>query len=44
MNVHPSTLDQGGQQPSCYLEEEEEEIYISEALNEITDGSSLSSL
>lgn len=38
MDVQRSALDESVQQPSCYLGEEEE-IYISEALHEITDGS-----
>ncbi|KAM4739603.1 obscurin isoform 2-T2 [Anableps anableps] len=37
MDVDASASDQAVQQPSCYLEEEEE-IYISEALHEITDA------
>ncbi|XP_038128162.1 obscurin [Cyprinodon tularosa] len=37
MDVQHSALDESVQQPSCYLEEEEE-IYISEALHEITDA------
>ncbi|KAM4574398.1 obscurin [Fundulus diaphanus] len=37
-DVPPSALDQAVQQPSCYLEEEEEEIYISEPLHGITDA------
>lgn len=31
-------MDQVAQQPVCYLEDEEEEIYISESMQEITDG------
>ncbi|XP_035989347.1 obscurin [Fundulus heteroclitus] len=37
-DVPPSALDQAVQQPSCYLEEEEEEIYISEPMHGITDA------
>lgn len=33
----PSSEDQSRQQPVCYLEEEEE-IYITEPMQEITDG------
>lgn len=32
------------QQPLCYLEDEEEEIYISESMQEITDGILLSNI
>ncbi|KAM3620450.1 uncharacterized protein V6R79_023680 [Siganus canaliculatus] len=32
------SMDQALQQPPCYLEDEEEEIYISESMQEITDA------
>lgn len=38
----PTSADQLLQEPPCYLEEEEEEIYISEAMQEITDGNFVS--
>lgn len=38
----PTSADQPLQEPPCYLEEEEEEIYISEAMQEITDGNFVS--
>ncbi|KAI3368742.1 hypothetical protein L3Q82_025731 [Scortum barcoo] len=34
----PTSMDQVLPQPVCYLEEEEEEIYISESMQEITDA------
>ncbi|XP_070765008.1 obscurin [Enoplosus armatus] len=34
----PASMDQVVQQPVCYLEDEEEEIYISESMQEITDA------
>lgn len=37
-----TSADQPLQEPPCYLEEEEEEIYISEAMQEITDGNFVS--
>lgn len=33
-----ASLDHTAQQRPCYLEEEEEEIYVSETMQEITDG------
>lgn len=33
-----TSMSQAVQQPLCYLEDEEEEIYISESMQEITDG------
>ncbi|XP_044055731.1 obscurin isoform X3 [Siniperca chuatsi] len=33
-----TSMDQVVQQPACYLEDEEEEIYISESMQEITDA------
>lgn len=33
-----SYVDQTAQQPPCYLEDEEEEIFLSEPMQEITDG------
>lgn len=38
----PTSADQPLQEPPRYLEEEEEEIYISEAMQEITDGNFVS--
>lgn len=34
----PASAAQLPQQPPCFLEDEEEEIYISESMQEITDG------
>lgn len=33
-----SSMDQTVKQPPCYIEEEEEEIFISEPMQDITDG------
>lgn len=33
-----TSMDQVVQQPLCYIQEEEEEIYIAEPMQEITDG------
>lgn len=32
------STDQTAKQPSCYIEEEEEEFFIPEPMEEITDG------
>lgn len=34
----PASTGQVFQQPPCFLEDEEEELYISESMQEITDG------